>query len=241
MTNISQETIKLIKKNQLKPKPRWEFIFKNSLIWGLFALALMVEGVLVSVVIEILSDHDFDIYGQLGKNIFEYTLIVLPYFWLIVLAIIIGLAVYNFYLTKRGYRIHRYVIVLVSMAGGVLIGTLFYYIGLGYQVDETLARKMPYYNRMVMRKPDIWCRPDFGLLAGEITEVVSPAEFLLRDFRLIEWTMRGEQMVWRVPLPLQPQLKVKVIGQSQGDHIFIVQEVRPWGRGFRPMPAPMMK
>lgn len=230
MATISQKTLETIKKQRIEPKPRWEFIFKNLAIWGLFVVALIVEGVLVSIVVSLLAETDFDIYTKLEKNLIEYVLIILPYFWLIALGVVTGLIVYNYRKTKHGYRLQTYLIVSGSVVVGVIVGTVFYVFGLGGSVEQTLAAKVPYYDRIVYSQHDVWNRPHQGLLAGEILEVRSPQEFLLRDFKMIEWTVRGENIIWRSHLEPRPHLKIKVIGERVNDHVFTVYEVRPWRR-----------
>lgn len=230
MNQISDKTLNIITDQHLHPKPRWQFITKNAAIWSLLASVLVVEGILVSEVVFFLTEHDFDIHDRLQMSLVQYTLVVLPYFWLIISLLGLGLIVYNFRQTKRGYRFQTYFIVLGSVTLGVVLGSLFYYVGLGGQIDDTLAEKVPVYKHMVCRKSNIWMRPEDGLLAGEIVEVRSPEEFLLRDLDWMEWTMRGEQIIWQNSLEPRPRLKIKVIGEQIGHQVFTVFEVRRWTR-----------
>ncbi|GAH23334.1 unnamed protein product, partial [marine sediment metagenome] len=40
MKNVSNEVLKKIKDNNIKPKPRWYFITKNYFIWSIFGISI---------------------------------------------------------------------------------------------------------------------------------------------------------------------------------------------------------
>src|SRR3989339_370052 len=229
---ISEKTFAAIKEQKITPKPRWEFILKDSVVWVMFSLALIVEGMLVSVTIFLFSDQDWDIYNKLDKNIVEYALIIVPYFWLVLMAIFCGLAWLNFRQTKKGYRFHTYLVVLVSGVSGLILGTTFFYFGLGNKIDQLFTAKVPYYERMVCHKSEFWEQPKLGLLAGEIVLWDGPDRFVIKDFdNGNEWIVTGAQVIWREPYqpgPPGPRRKIKLIGSQINDNTFRVLEVRPW-------------
>ena len=104
MKNISNEVIKKIKDNNIKPKPRWYFITKNYFIWSIFGISIILGSFAFSMVLFIIKQLDWDIYHYMGDSFLKTVFISLPYLWLIFLILFTGVAYYSFIHTKRGYR-----------------------------------------------------------------------------------------------------------------------------------------
>ena len=66
--SISKKILQKIRKEQIKPKPKWEFLLKNYVFWGAFILSIIVGGLASSVAIFRLVNNDWDIMHKLGHH-----------------------------------------------------------------------------------------------------------------------------------------------------------------------------
>ncbi|HSA07753.1 MAG TPA: hypothetical protein P5099_00025, partial [Candidatus Moranbacteria bacterium] len=62
MTEISDKIIKDIKEKNIHPKPRWFFAVRNLAFWLLFIAAIFVGALSFAVILDVLTNHDWDIY-----------------------------------------------------------------------------------------------------------------------------------------------------------------------------------
>src|SRR5665648_1197459 len=83
MKNISNEVLKKIKDNNIKPKPRWYFITKNYFIWLIFGISIILGSFAFSMVLFIIKQLDWDIYHYIGESFLKTVFVSLPYLWLI--------------------------------------------------------------------------------------------------------------------------------------------------------------
>jgi heme/copper-type cytochrome/quinol oxidase subunit 2 len=109
---LSQKVLETIKDKHLKPKPKWEFMLKNYIIWILSITSLVVGSFAFAVIIYMVRNSNWDLYQNLSGNLLGLILASLPYFWFIFLIIFILISYYNFRHTKSGYRYKFYLIVV---------------------------------------------------------------------------------------------------------------------------------
>ena len=102
--NFDSNILERIKEDNLKPKPKWTFLFKDSVIWFFGALSLVFGALGVSVIIYLLKNNDWSLYNKLSGSFLEFILLTMPYFWILFLAIFILVIKYNIQHTKKGYK-----------------------------------------------------------------------------------------------------------------------------------------
>jgi len=233
MNNISNQVLKQIKENKIKPKPRWYFLTKNYFIWSMFGISIILGSLAFSIVLFIIKQLDWDIYHYIGDSFLKTVFISLPYLWLIFLTLFIGVAYYNFIHTKRGYRFKFISILLISLIISVTLGTILYSNGLSENLENIFSEKIPYYNRLVYTCEKQWMQPERGLLAGTIIETGLPDNnFILTDLDNNRWKIQAGKAIWKGKLTPATGLKIKLIGKLMGDNNFKAVEIRPWqGQG----------
>jgi len=232
MKNISNDVLKKIKDNNIKPKPRWYFITKNYFVWLIFGISIILGSFAFSMVLFIIKQLDWDIYHYIGESFLKTVFISLPYLWLIFLILFIGVAYYNFIHTKRGYRFKFISILLISLIISVTLGTVLYSNGLSENLGNIFFEKIPYYNRLVYTCEKQWMRPERGLLAGTIIEIGLPENsFILRDLENNRWKIEAGKAIWKGKISPATGLKIKLIGKLINDNNFKVMEIRPWQQG----------
>lgn len=232
MENISNEVLKKIKDNHIKPKPRWYFITKNYFIWLIFGISIILGSLAFSMVLFMVRQLDWDIYRYIGNNWLETIFISLPYLWLIFFILFIWVAYYNFVHTKRGYRFKFISILLMSLVISIILGTGLYFNGFSERLENIFSEKIPYYNSLVYSCEEQWMQPKRGLLAGTIMEIGLPENgFTLRDLENSHWKIEVSNVIWKGKITPTPGLKIKLIGELMGGNHFKAIEIRPWQKG----------
>ncbi len=232
MKNISNEVLKKIKDNNIKPKPRWYFITKNYFIWSIFGISIILGSFAFSMILFIIKQLDWDIYHYIGESFLKTVFVSLPYLWLIFLILFIGVAYYNFIHTKRGYRFKFISILLVSLIISITLGTGLYFNGFSEKLENVFLKKIPYYDRLVFSCEEQWMRPKRGLLAGTITEMGLPENsFIIKDLNNNQWEIEAGKAIWKGKIAPEIDLKIKLIGKLIDDNNFEAMEIRPWQQG----------
>jgi hypothetical protein len=227
--NISQKVLAKIKKDKIEPKSRWGFIVKDYIVWGIVAVFLTVGSLSTSVLIYMIDNNDWDLYKQVGNSMLSFVFATLPYFWLVILIIFILVLYYAFKYTKGGYKFHAYSIIITTVLLSLVIGFLFYNIGLAQVIDNTFSEKVPLYQRLLNNKQRLLTQPDQGILSGQVTEIMDSTRFEIRDLHGNDWLIKTQK-----DLPSQflfkSGLNVIIIGQQIDDHVFEAQQIRPMMR-----------
>jgi len=212
----AEKIISQIKREGIKPTSRWRFVVKDSFFWVAFTLSVVVGAMAVSIILNTLLNNDWDIYMELSGNLVQFIVITLPYFWLILLGGLIGVAYLNIKHTEKAYRFNLKVIVGGAVLSSCLLGLTFYNLGLASSFDRQLIQKLPMrFHKMVNPQLRVWQKPAEGFLIGEIQDFDENC-LDVRDF---------EGNLWKISLTLElkesfsPILlrsdskKVKIIGQ----------------------------
>jgi len=235
---ISQKVLKIIKEKNIKPKPRWQFLLKNYLVWFLAALALIIGSFAFAVIIYMFLNNDWDVYQKINHSLFKFMLITLPYAWLLFLGMFVFIAYYNVKHTKKGYRFSLTKLIIGSVVISMLLGLLFYGFGLGRAIDEKLMERMLFYRRVFNPRMMIWDKPEQGRLMGEVLEVIDPYHFKIIDFNRKSWNVIREL----VDPELELQMRVRLLGRMIDEQNFKAFQVMPAPHhgppppNFRPMP-----
>lgn len=226
MSNVSQNILDKIKKEQIKPTPKWHFLLKKWLFWVFFVISIVIGSLAFGVMLRLLVHSDWDLAPMLCGSYWRCFFQNLPYFWLLFLLAFIGLAYYHFRHTTTGYRYKSFWIVGGSVVISMLIGFTFFTIGVARHTEEIAEKHLPYYDKMVKHRRDVWQQPEKGHLAGKVVEV-KPRKFLmLIDFGKKKW----EVTISKKHPPIKQGMRIKVIGVQIGDGKFEAKEIRPWRR-----------
>jgi hypothetical protein len=229
MTKTSEKILQDIKEKNICPAPRWKFLAKNSVIWSMFIVSLFVGALAIAVILDLLVNHDWDIYIQLHKTFWQFILLSLPYLWIVILFLFFGAAYYDFMYTKRWYRHKVYVVVLISIASSVGVGTVFFYSGIGNKIDKIFDENVPFYGVISLDKRKLWCHPEEGLIGGEIMEVQmhDPEKFVVRDCHGNKWEIEKSKPPFP-PFIMRVGERIKVIGREMEEQRFEADEIRRW-------------
>jgi uncharacterized membrane protein YidH (DUF202 family) len=229
--NIAEQVLDTIKNKHLKPKPKWEFAVKNYLLWIITAISLLIGGFAFAVIIYMMTNNDWHLYRQASSSFLGFFFITLPYLWIIFLIIFAVFAHYNLRHTKKGYKLKLPVVLSSVIVMSILLGLLFYNIGLAETIDNTFSSKVPYYKTLMKHRVDLWNQPDKGILIGTIYEVHSESGFALKDIKGNIWQV---SYATKDQMPLVPNIPIKLLGEKTGEMTFKANIIRPLKGGGGP-------
>ena len=169
MTEISDKILQTIKEKHIIPTSRFKVALKNY-FWAVLAFFMVVFGSLAfSVLIFYLKNEDWELYSRAGFSKLNFTLLAIPYFWVLLSLLFIFLAYYNFRHMKFAYRRRFSVIILAYFSISLFLGSAAYFFGAGSQIEGLFFNNnIVFYGNLVQKRQEMWNRPERGLVAGQI-------------------------------------------------------------------------
>jgi len=238
MGKISKNVIEKIKKKEIKPIPKWQFLLKDSFLRILSVVNIVFGSIGFGIIIYLLKNNDMILDVKLANNIFEWIVFAFPIVWILLTLFFLFVSFYYFKNTEEGYRFNATRILLLSTVISVLFGFILYSSGLAEGLNNIFRRNIPYYEHTMDRRNAMWSRPNAGFLAGSIVSINSEEKiFVLKDLSGKVWEIGYEGTVVKGRVLLDIGEYVKILGKRKDDgNIFIAEEIRPWmGRGMRRM------
>jgi len=234
MKNLIQDTIEKIEKQHIAPEPRWKYLMKKYGLWLLFATVLILAALSFSIIFDNAKNLDWDLYRFTHQGRFSYFLSILPYFWIIPIAIFLAAAFFEIRKTETGYRYSWPKILLITAGGIAVFGSFALFFGFGGRLNSKLTEKIPFYRQhMLVTKESQWMRPAKGFLAGTII-LAAKNKLEIKDLNDKRWDISLDEKTLIKPSANISQNKmIKIIGEKKDGGNFKAQEIRPWaGRGM---------
>ena len=234
MIDTGQKILQKIKEDNVRPYPKWRFLFRRSVIWAVFSLSILLGSVASAIAMFQLRYAEWDLYQHFSHSLIEFALLVIPIFWLIFLLGFTGFAYYYFRRTEQGYRYRTVWIISGSIVLSIIGGGFLYTTGLPEKLEPIFLDKVPFYREWQARKQRVWMSPAQGLLAGRITTMISDRKIRIEDLQGNHWEVDIVDTIWRGRLKPAKDLKIKILGHTKGESEFVADEIRPWrGQGHR--------
>jgi hypothetical protein len=230
--SISSKVIEQIQEKHIQPTPKWEFALKNVVIWVVLGFLLVVGSFGSSVIIFMIDTNQWDLYDNVHHNIVAFIFASLPYFWLIVLALFIFAIYYYFHKTTSGYKYHAYAIVLASFVVSTFLGLIFYNAGFARTIDQIFEKRVPLYANFINNRQKVFTRPEFGVLPGQIVQIVSPQELIIMDIKHNPWNVLLSPAIIDCPCFIGNQ--IIALGEEEPNHVFNAVEIRELRPNNRP-------
>ena len=235
--NFNSNILQKIKEEKIIPKPKWQFLLKNSIIWTLGILSLILGAISTSLIFYMLTGEESG-FGPGGPRNFEALFVIVPFFWIICLAIFAISVFYYIKHTKKGYKYSPKIIILAIIVISLVLGGALSALGVDRLVDDVLGERAPMYNHVINPRLDYWSNPEDGRLTGVIVSEEKLVTYYLIDINGETWVTQVQDKNDSDKIKIGHP--VRLIGEKVGDHSFDVKEVMLVGpgRGFfkRPMP-----
>lgn len=187
--NFSREILTNIREHKILPRPKWQFLFKNIVLWVLGFLALFFGAISISLIIFMLRYNEWSFYSRMGAGPTEFLLLVVPIFWIICLLIFIVLVYLNFKKTKHGYRYRPLIVIATAVGASIILGLGFNALGTGQRIDKILGRRAPLYDSVINPRLRFWSNPMQGRLSGLIISRESEGSYVVVDNNSVEWNV----------------------------------------------------
>lgn len=228
MMRCSKQALEQIKKCHMKPRPRWQFIALHALMWTLFVLTILLGSVAFSIVIRLLDQTYFSTLQKIGHGSLPTLLLVIPYIWLGLLAVVLFLAHHVFCKTKTGYRHGPVKVVLVSVLFSVLLGTGLNAIGTSRVVERQLADHVPPYAHWQRMRDQALVKPENGLLVGRIIDIAPGQQMMVIDFKNMQWTVYIDDTLYMDSFVPEIDARAVMLGEVLGDQLFRADRMMNW-------------
>jgi len=230
MNDFSKKILNQIEKEAIEPTPKLIFHLRNTGLWFLATVSVVLGGFATSLLAYNAANQDWDIYSHLGESFLGSIISAIPYLWVITLIIFLVLAVLNIEHSKKGYKYSPILVLVVSFGITLVLGLLGFVSGFGAKADNYLGQKFTPYQTVESKKLEIWNQPEKGLLAGTI-ESLTGNTLALRSFDGKIWQIDFKNATIRGRADLRSGQEIKVIGQDNGS-VITASEIRPWGNAF---------
>ncbi|MCX6781719.1 MAG: hypothetical protein NTW66_01155 [Candidatus Magasanikbacteria bacterium] len=222
---LSQQVLEKIEKENMHPSSRYAVFLKRSIFWSLTATALVVGSIAVSITFFSIANAEWDLWSRATGSVWKYVFFIFPYFWLLIFVGFILLAHYNLRHTKYGYRFTLSKVIIIYVVSTVVLGGVFYRLGLGHMIEESIADSTSFYHHLQGDRM-MWVMPDQGLLGGKVEGIDDLYNFILTDQDGRRWQVAVSGTIGVEYTVLGA--KIKIIGERFGTSSFRAVEIRSW-------------
>lgn len=220
--SLQNTVLERIKQEDISPKPKWEFLVKEYLVWASAGFLVVLGGVSIATAISIVVMGDWDILEFLGHTPLSYTLVSLPYAWIVSLLGFMFLADYNIRHTKTGYKFSLLKLMAGIVFSSVFLGILLCSIGVGLAVDRVMTQHVPLYTQVGNRRAINLMHPEFGALVGKVIDQHEDG-WTVKDLRRTEWiVIVDEADILGDPSSLVG-MPVRILGEREDTQQFVFE------------------
>jgi len=224
-----KKIIDIIKNENIRPTPGWVFTAKRLLTWSIFSMTILLGSLAFAVILFTIQESDFSITSHMGHSGVEFFLSLLPIIWLVFVVIFLGMAILSIRNSWKGYKFSLLKQVSISVGMSIALGTLLFILGGGKWIEKVYDVNVSSYESLEERKQNMWSRPDEGYLSGTISSI-EDNNMTIVDFNGQQWRITDlESSFIANAVMLENGELIKLIGESEGDNVFSVKEIRPWG------------
>ena len=193
--HFAKRVLERISDEKLTPRPRWEFVFKNYVFWGLGAVAIALGAFAFSAMLFEIENVDWRLALVTHGSFLAFFLDAAPFLWVGALALFIALGYVNVRRTNHGYRYSLALIAAGAVLTSLTFGAALYATGLGGLIEETVGAYAPFHRPILTEERSWWLAPGKGLLGGHIvSSAPDVASFVLRDFNGALWNVDGSDL-----------------------------------------------
>lgn len=222
MSNISKNILEKIENDQVKPKPKWQFVVMHVLLIVIFLLCLWVGGAVMGLIFLKVNNVDWDLLHRVEANFWEF----LPAIWFALLLLMLLVAKKVFSMMEGSYRIRPVILIAAAVGISLLLGATIYFTKAADFLETSLRQNVPFYLQMESDAAARFVRPDKGVLPGRIITAPVDQTFSLEDLSGKEWNVMyttEAQPVVRIIKIGQP---VMVLGTQTGETTFQADQIR---------------
>jgi hypothetical protein len=193
----------------------------------LFILSILLGSIATSLVLVKLFTNDWTIVPRLPGGHVGGFLLVLPYLWLGILALIVYLASKIFEKTKKGYKYNHWLIVGLSVLLSIILGSVVFASKAGDFVETKMREHIQPYRQYQELREKVWHAPENGILPGRIMEIKSDKLIIVTDITKMMWEVDIEEGKKPVFVTIEVGMDIVAVGEKTGDDTFKAEGLRP--------------
>jgi len=207
----SQKLVNKIVSGDIKPSPRWHFVFKNYALWIVFILFMIFGSIAFSIILYWAVESDYSLFLSLSYSKIQFLIASLPFLWIIFLAVFLIVSIFGIRYTRTGYRYPLLKILSINIVISILLGVIFFYTGGAERMEKVFTENIPAYRGIEENKILRWSDPENGLLAGVIIED-NDGIIMIEDHSGNKWEISIEEIIISERVSLEIGEKIKIIG-----------------------------
>lgn len=224
---IGEKILKEIEERKIEPKSRFQFVLAQYVLWVVSGIAVCVGGLSVAVMLFMFSEHEWDLLSS-SELPLQRILAMLPFLWIVILAGLVMIALYNISHTKRGYKHHALTLVLASVVASALFGILLYLTGVGETLERVFEERIPVYAEWFAPQHRLWNHPEEGRLGGRISQVITEDHFIMQTIGGDEWliTVTSYTVIQPEDTNIEPNAHIVIVGEETDEYQFTADVIR---------------
>lgn len=215
-SDLKQTIFNKIESENVCPRSRLFFVCKETLVWILWVISVVVGALAVAVSLFVMSHKSYALYEATHENFFTFFVEALPYIWFVLFLIMAFTAVNNLRHTKRGYRYPIWLILSSSLVVSIVGGAALQLFGFGYTIDHNLGEQMKMYMSQEKLEKVLWQAPEDGRLIGRqmTNRTISSTSVMFEDSKGELWNLNVEELTDMDIMLLQSEKPVRVVGAA---------------------------
>jgi len=228
MSKLSKNILEKIHDKHIKPLPKWLFILGHVAVWGLFVFSILIGSAAVSLGLhKLFVLNDWGLVSKLPGGHVGGFLLVLPYLWILILGLMIFGAFKLFGKTEKGYKVHPWLVVGISVCVSFVLGSILFASRSAEGMENFMRHHVKPYQEFQEFREKVWHAPEHGVLPGRIVKVERDVMVLLDDFSGKTW----EVDVSDAHMP--PKMKINIgdvvvaVGKKTGESEFKAEGLKP--------------
>ncbi len=228
MSELSKNVIDKIHDKHIKPLPKWMFITGHIVVWGLFALSIVVGSAAVSLgLYKLFILNDWELVGRLPGGNLGGVLLVLPYIWILIMGLMVFVAFKLFAKTDKGYKVNPWIVVGLSLVISFILGCILFMSRTAENMENFMRENVRPYQVFQEFREEVWHAPEIGILPGRIVDIQKDYMIMIDDFNGKRWKVN----IADANIPPMMTLKIGdiiiAVGEVTGIDNFDADGIRP--------------
>jgi hypothetical protein len=243
--SLTSRVLHRIHSEHITPRPRWEFLLKNYIFWGIGVLSVLLGALSVSAIIFEVSHTEWELAFLTHPTFVDFFLDAAPFLWMLTFVLFIFIGYHVVRRTNYGYRYPLSIIAIGSVCMSLTLGVGLYAVGCGELIEEASEAYTSFHPSVVAKEYDWWATPSRGLLGGSVVSAATDfSSFDLLDFNGNVWHVEGADLRTPDITAVARGGVVRVIGLPTAgtSTVFHACFVFPWSFGgmFHDEPLPLL-
>lgn len=168
--DLKSQILSRIEEESVTPRARWIYTARESALWGLWILTILIGSLAIAVSIFVVVSRNYALYEATHETFLTSMIEFLPYLWIAIFVFMVVFAIYNLRHTKNGYRYPLWQIFASSLVLSVAGGGVLHIAGVGYMIDHQIGLFAPRYQSQEKMEARLWQNPEKGRLLGYFIE-----------------------------------------------------------------------